>query len=98
MVTTDEEFVGVMQRLAGWQDSAYPEIQRMAFSTEVTPYDLGDWFLRQQAAVDEAYTGLRDIPARWAAITVPDDLAESHDLMLQVIRLKLKVVQNGRQE
>ena len=63
-----------------------------------SPYDLGDWFLRQQAAVDEAYIGLRDIPARWAAITVPDDLAESHDLMLQVIRLKLKVVQNGTQE
>ena len=40
-ITTNEEFVGVMQSLADWQDSAYPEIQRMAFSTEVTPSDLG---------------------------------------------------------
>ena len=93
MVTTNEEFVGVMQRLADWQDSAYPEIQRMAFSTGVTQSDFGDWFLRQKAALDEAYIELRYIPGKWAAITVPDDLAEFHNLMLQVIRLKLEVVQ-----
>ena len=93
MVTTNEEFVGVMQRLADWQDSAYPEIQRMAFSTGVTQSNFGDWFLRQKAALDEAYIELRYIPGKWAAITAPDDLAEFHDLMLQVIRLKLEVVQ-----
>ena len=49
--------------------------------------------MRQQAALDEAYIGLRDIPFRWSVITAPDDLAESHDLMLQVIRLKLEAVQ-----
>lgn len=92
-VTTNEEFVGIMQKLADWQDSAYPEIQRMAFSTEVTPSDLENWYLAQQAALEEAYIGLRDIPGRWAAITAPDDLADFHSLMLQVIRIKLEAVQ-----
>ena len=92
-ITTNEEFVGVMQSLADWQDAAYPEMQRMVSSSQVTRSDLEALLVGQQAALEEAYTGLRYIPGRWAAITAPDDLAEYHDLMLQVIRLKLEVVQ-----
>ena len=92
-ITTNEEFVGVMQNLADWQDAAYPEMQRMVPSNQVTRSDLEALLVGQQAALEEAYTGLRYIPGRWAAITAPDDLVEYHDLMLQVIRLKLEAVQ-----
>ena len=92
-ITTNEEFVGVMQNLADWQDAAYPEMQRMLSSSQVTQYDLEAWSVRQQAALEEAYTGLRDVPVKWAAIIPPDDLVEYHDLMLQVIKLKLEAVQ-----
>ena len=92
-ITTNEEFVGVMQSLADWQDAAYPEMQRMVSSSQVTRSDLEALLVSQQTALEEAYTGLRYIPGRWAAITAPDDLVEYHDLMLQVIRLKLEVVQ-----
>ena len=86
MVTTNEEFVRVMQNLADWQDSAYSQMQKLMSSTQVTPSDLENWYLAQQAALEEAYIGLRHIPGRWAAITAPDDLSEFHSLMLQVIQ------------
>jgi hypothetical protein len=96
MVTTNEEFVKVMQTLADSQDSAYSQMQKMVSSTQVTPSDLENWYLAQQAALEEAYIGLRDIPGRWVAITAPDDLADFHNLMLQVIRIKLEVVQKWK--
>jgi hypothetical protein len=67
-----------MQNLADWQDSAYSQMQKLMSSTQVTPSDLENWYLAQQAALEEAYIGLRDIPGRWAAITAPDDLSEFH--------------------
>ena len=93
MVTTNEEFVRVMQTLADSQDSTYLQMQKMVSSTQVTPSDMENWYLAQQAALEEAYIGLRHIPGRWVAITAPDDLAYFHNLMLQVIRIKLEVVQ-----
>ena len=96
MVTTNEEFVRVMQNLADWQDSAYSQTQKLMSSTQVTPSDLENWYLAQQAALEEAYIGLRHIPGRWAAITAPDDLSEFHSLMLEVIRMKLEVVQKWK--
>jgi len=92
-VTTHEEFVGVMQSLADWQDAAYPEMQRMTSSSQVTRSDVEAWLARQQVALEQAFTGLRDLPAKWAAISPPDDLVEYHNLMLQVVRLKLEAVQ-----
>ena len=96
MVTTNEEFVRVMQTLADSQDSTYLQMQKMVSSTQVTPSDMENWYLAQQAALEEAYIGLRDIPGRWVAITAPDDLAYFHNLMLQVIRIKLEVVQKWK--
>jgi len=92
-ITTNEEFVGVMQSLADWQDAAYPKMQRMVSSSRVTRFDLGALVVGQQAALEEAYTGLRDVPVKWAAVAPPDDLVEYHDLMLQVIKLKLEAIQ-----
>ena len=93
MITLNEEFVGVMQSLVDWQDSAYSEMQKMMSSTQVARSDFENWLLEQQAALEETYIGLRDIPGRWAAMNTPDYLADFHSLMLQVIRLKLEVVQ-----
>ena len=50
-ITTNEEFVGVMQSLADWQDAAYPEMQRMVSSSRVTRSDLEPLVVGQQAAL-----------------------------------------------
>ena len=81
-ITTNEEFVGVMQSLADWQDAAYPEMQRMVSSSQVTRSDLEALLVGQQATLEEAYIRLRDVPVKWAAAAPTDDLVEYHDLVL----------------